>query len=139
MRVKMLFGWRPEWVRRIMNQKLRPSVMLMDQRTFDMMKEEWGMKENCVIMKLVQEQLNRPDLEEVKIIPGTYEVYQTITVPPMKRLVGFRGEDGKYLVILNGHVIPVLDFQSPVHPKPLEDLSINIPADAASCSTKPEE
>jgi hypothetical protein len=90
--------------------------------------------ENCAVLKLVQEQLNGPDMEEVKIHPGTYEVYETIIVPPMKRLVGFLDDKGKHLVILNGHVMPVLDFKSPLHSCPAENLSIT-----DACSVKQKE
>lgn len=35
MRIKRRFGWRPEWERKIMNQKLQPDRIIMSQETYD--------------------------------------------------------------------------------------------------------
>jgi|PlaIllAssembly_1097288.scaffolds.fasta_scaffold123619_3 hypothetical protein len=88
--------------------------------------------ENCEIIKKVQDQLNDPAIEEVVVPPGTYELYETITVPPKKRVVG-------YGATLNMHTAPALDFKNPLHPHPCDGFTICSPSDADACSTKSKD
>ena len=76
-------------------------------------------KKNCETISRVQEQLDAP--AQYTIPPGTYDVYETIRIPPGKRLVCTLGE-----VTLRGHCAPVLWVESPSCDNPVDGVIVEV-------------
>lgn len=75
---------------------------------------------NVTELKEMQEQLDDPDAPVIVVAPaGTFDVWETITVPPRKVLHG-------YQTTLIGHVTPVILVQYPCEERPVEGFTINI-------------